>query len=111
MDPAVRLQAEEGAAMTKSISTQDLQTHMGEVVDAVRLRGDRYIIGRRGKPVAAIVPLSVCENDERQRRRFFDLLRTVHQENEDVPPQPLDDAIAQAVAETRRRKRGQRLPA
>jgi antitoxin (DNA-binding transcriptional repressor) of toxin-antitoxin stability system len=45
--------------MKKNISTQNLKTHVGEVVDAVRLRGDRYIIERRDKPIAAIVPLSV----------------------------------------------------
>jgi prevent-host-death family protein len=98
-------------AMKKNISTQDLKTHVGEVVDAVRLRGDRYIIERRGKPVAAIVPLSVSENDERQRRRFFELLQTVRQQNQNVPAEQVEDAITQAVAERRGRKREQRRQA
>ena len=93
--------------MRKNISTQDLKTHIGEVVDAVRLRGDRYIIERRGKAVAAIVPLSVHENDERNRRRFFDLIETIHQKNRDVPPEQIETAIAQAIAQVRREKRRQ----
>lgn len=94
--------------MKKNISTQDLKTHVGEVVDAVRLRGDRYIIERRGKPVAAIVPLSVSENDERQRQRFFELIETIRQQSQDVPAEIMENAITQAVAEVRSRKRGQR---
>ena len=97
--------------MKKNISTQDLKTHVGEIVDAVRLRGDRYIIERRGKAVAAIVPLSVSENDERQRRRFFELLQGIRQQNQDVTASQLEDAIAQAVAERRGRKRDQRQQA
>jgi antitoxin (DNA-binding transcriptional repressor) of toxin-antitoxin stability system len=97
--------------MKKNISTQNLKTHVGEIVDAVRLRGDRYIIERRGKAVAAIVPLSVNENDERQRRRFFELLQDVRQQSQDVPAQQVEDAIAQAVVESRNRKREQRRQA
>lgn len=97
--------------MRKNISTQNLKTHVGEVIDAVRLRGDRYIIERRGKPVAAIVPLSVNENDERQRARFFELLGTVSRQSADVPTEQMEDAIDKAVVENRRRKRQQRRPA
>lgn len=97
--------------MKKNISTQDLKTHVGEVVDAVRLRGDRYIIERRGKPVAAIVPLSVSENDERQRRRFFELLQTMRQQSQDVPADIMEDAISEAVDEVRSHKRGPRKKA
>lgn len=93
--------------MRKNISTQDLKIHIGEVVDAVRLRGDRYIIERRGKAVAAIVPLTVNENDERNRRRLFDLIENVHRKNRDVPPEQIDAAIHQAVSEVRRSKRRQ----
>jgi antitoxin (DNA-binding transcriptional repressor) of toxin-antitoxin stability system len=93
--------------MRKNISTQDLKTHIGEVVDAVRLRGDRYIIERRGKAMAAIVPLTVNENDERNRRRLFDLIGTVHKKNRDVPPERIDAAIDQAIAEVRQQKRRQ----
>jgi prevent-host-death family protein len=84
--------------MRKNISTQDLKTHVGEVVDAVRLRGDRYIIERRGKPVAAIVPLSVNESDERQRGRFFELLDAVRGRNPDVSAEQIEKAVDRAVA-------------
>ena len=93
--------------MRKNISTQDLKTHIGEVVDSVRLRGDRYIIERRGKAMAAIVPLTVNENDERNRRRLFDLIDTVHKKNRDVPPEQIDAAITQAITEVRQQKRRQ----
>lgn len=93
--------------MRKNISTQDLKIHIGEVVDAVRLRGDRYIIERRGKAVAAIVPLTVNENDERNRLRLFDLIETVHKKNNEIPPEQIDAAINQAIGEVRQQKRRQ----
>lgn len=97
--------------MKKNISTQELKTHVGEVVDSVRLRGDRYIIERRGKPVAAIVPLSVSENDERARGRFFELLKTLRRQNPDLPADQLGQGIDQAIAEVRARGRKQRRQA
>jgi len=90
--------------MRKKISTQDLKTHIGEVVDAVRLRGDRYVIERRGKAVAAIVPLAVHENDERNRSKLFDLIENVHTRNREVPSEQIDAAVSQAIAEVRQRK-------
>jgi prevent-host-death family protein len=87
--------------MRKTISTQTLKTHVGEVVDSVRLRGDRYIIERRGKPVAAIVPLSVNEADERRRKRFFDMVDAIRQRTRDVPPEVIDQAIEESIAEVR----------
>jgi prevent-host-death family protein len=89
----------------KSISTQELKTHVGEIVDAVRLRGDRYVIVRRGKPVAAIVPLSVNEAYERKRGELFALIEKVSRRNVGVPAGRIDDAVQQAVREVRRRRK------
>ena len=43
--------------MDKKITTRELRAQLGETIDAVRLRGDCYTIERRGKPVAALVPV------------------------------------------------------
>ena len=94
--------------MKRTISTQELKGRIGELVDAVRLRGDRYIVERRGKPVAALVPLAVNESYERDRLRLFDLIDEVHEQNRGLPPEKIDKAVAQAVAQARRGKRKQR---
>ena len=92
----------------RTISTQELKGRIGELVDAVRLRGDRYIVERRGKPVAALVPLAVNESYERDRHRLFDLIDEVHEQNRDVPPEKIDKAVTHSVAQARRSKRKQR---
>ncbi|MBN1868934.1 type II toxin-antitoxin system Phd/YefM family antitoxin [Candidatus Sumerlaeota bacterium] len=96
--------------MQKSISTQELKTHVGEVVDAVRLRGDRYVIERRGKAVAAIVPLCVNESDRRNRSRLFELIESAHEKNRGIPAERIQAAIDKAIAVVRRptRKQGKR---
>jgi prevent-host-death family protein len=94
--------------MKRDISTQELKTRIGEVVDSVRLRGDRYIVRRRGKPVAALVPLEVNESFERDRDRIFDLMETVAERNRNVPDAEIEAAIDQAVKEVRRAKAAKR---
>jgi len=102
--------SEKKPVMRKTISTQELKTHVGEIVDSVRLRGDRYIIERRGKPVAAVVPVHIEDQYDRSRRDFFELIDRVHEKNRDVPPAEMEEAIDQAVREVRREKskRGKR---
>lgn len=92
----------------RTISTQELKGRIGELVDAVRLRGDRYIVVRRGKPVAALVPLAVNESYERDRQMLFELIDEVHEQNRDAPPEKIDKAVTQSVAQTRRSKAKQR---
>lgn len=90
--------------MRKSVSTQELKTHIGEIVDAVRLRGDRYVIVRRGKPVAVLVPVSVNDAFERKRRELFTLMNEVSSRNARIPAKKIDDVIERAVSEVRSRK-------
>lgn len=94
--------------MKQSISTQDLKSRIGEVMDAVRLRGDRYIVERKGRPVAALVPLSVHESYERHRRELFALMDDVAQRHRDLAPEQIEAMIEQAINEVRRKKRGKK---
>ena len=91
--------------MRKNIGTQALKARIGEIVDEVRLRGDRYVIERRGKPVAAIVPLHVNEAFESNRQRLFSLIETIHERNRSVPVRRIEAAIAQSIEEVRRERR------
>lgn len=90
--------------MKRAITTQALKARIGDIVDEVRLRGDRYIIERRGKPVAALVPVSINDQYERNRERFFQLVEQVHASNRDVPVSDIESAVESAVREVRRAK-------
>lgn len=95
--------------MRKTISTQELKIHIGEVVDAVRLQGTHYIIERRGKPVAAVVPVEIEESSQRERREFFDFMERVARKNEGIAPDKLDEAIRQSVREVRKARRSKQV--
>lgn len=47
--------------MLKKIGTDDMRKKMGEILDCVNLRGDEFIIERKHKPIAALIPLEKLE--------------------------------------------------
>ncbi len=47
--------------MLKKIGTDDMRKKMGEILDCVNLRGDEFIIERKEKPLAALIPLAKLE--------------------------------------------------
>jgi antitoxin (DNA-binding transcriptional repressor) of toxin-antitoxin stability system len=47
--------------MLKKIGTDDMRKSMGEILDCVNLRGDEFIIERKHKPLAALVPIAKLE--------------------------------------------------
>jgi prevent-host-death family protein len=55
-----------GDAMTRTVSTADIRQRIGDILDRVALRHDEFIVQRKGKPLAAIVPVARLE----QMRRF-----------------------------------------
>lgn len=93
--------------MDKNISANDLRASIGDALDAVRLRGDRYIIERRGKPVAVLVPMSVHEADRSKRRRVAQLMETVAEQARMSEEEAMDFALRE-VAAARAEKDGQK---
>jgi prevent-host-death family protein len=52
--------------MPKKVSTIDVRQRIGDMLNRVSLRHDEFIIERKGKPLAALVPVERLE----QMRRF-----------------------------------------
>lgn len=52
--------------MTETVSTMDVRARIGDMLNRVALRHDEFIIERKGKPLAALVPVERIE----QMRRF-----------------------------------------
>lgn len=44
--------------MPINVGTETMRKKMGEILDCVNLRGDEYIIERKNKPLAALIPVS-----------------------------------------------------
>lgn len=52
--------------MTERVSTMDVRARIGDLLNRVALRHDEFVIERKGKPLAALVPVERLE----QMRRF-----------------------------------------
>ena len=52
--------------MTEKVSTMEVRARIGDMLNRVALRHDEFIIERKGKPLAALVPVERME----QMREF-----------------------------------------
>lgn len=61
--------------MTEKISTLEIRQRLGDILNRVALRNDQFIIERKGKPMAAVVPVERLEQTQRlARKQLLDLL-------------------------------------
>lgn len=56
-------------AMADKVSTIDVRQRIGDMLNRVALRHDEFIIERKGKPLAALVPIERLEQMRRFARR------------------------------------------
>jgi prevent-host-death family protein len=61
--------------MAEKVSTIDVRQRIGDLLNRVALRHDEFIIERKGKPLAALVPVERLEQMRRfARRHALDIL-------------------------------------
>lgn len=78
--------------MSQRVSTIDVRQRIGDMLNRVALRHDEFIIERKGKPMAALVPVERIEQMRRfARRHALDFM-------DRQKPSPLDDRQAAEVA-------------
>lgn len=78
--------------MLEKVSTIDVRQRIGDMLNRVALRHDEFIIERKGKALAAIVPVERLEQIRRfARRQGLDFL-------EQQTRSPLTDEQAMALA-------------
>jgi antitoxin (DNA-binding transcriptional repressor) of toxin-antitoxin stability system len=88
--------------MTQKVSTLDVRQRIGDMLNRVTLRHDEFVIERKGKPLAALVPVGRLQQMRRFARRhaleFLDRQAGVSLTSD----QAMDVALeAQAWARTR----------
>jgi prevent-host-death family protein len=86
--------------MEKVLGVTEARKKFSSIVEQVQYQGDTYLINRYGKPAAAVVPIEVYENWQRQREEFFDLIRKLQKEA-DLSPEEAAQVAAKAVAAIR----------
>lgn len=84
--------------VTKQVEAK--QDMLGMLED-VRGRNTHYVVSYQGQPMAAVVPLRVHEEWERERRSFFDQMEeTARRVN--LPPEEAERLVAEAIEAVRR---------
>lgn len=91
--------------MTKTITASELASNLADVMDSVRLHGDRYVVEDGKGPVAAIVPVSEEERVASAHHDFFELAERIKARNQGTPPEQIEAAIEEAIAEVRAQRR------
>ena len=86
--------------MEKVLGVTEARKKFSKLVEQVQHGGDTYVISRYGRPAAAVVPVEVYENWQRQREGFFDLVRSMQNEA-DLSPEEADQVAVEAVAAIR----------
>ena len=89
--------------MAEKISTMAVRERLGDYLNRVALRHDQFIIERKGKALAAMVPVEKLVELERAARSG--LLETLRQRRRSLAQTEADGLADEAKHRTRRRKR------
>ena len=81
--------------MTEKVSTLDVRQHLGNMLNRVALRHDEFVIERKGKPLAALVPV---ERLEQMRRAARQGLKQLLERQKELPGNRLSDEDAMNLA-------------
>lgn len=91
--------------MAQKVSTMDVRARIGDMLNRVALRHDEFIIERKGKPLAALVPVERLEQMRRFARRHAQLFLDQQKGGPLTDAQAMELALeAQAWARKRVRK-------
>lgn len=91
--------------MKQTISTLQLRQKMGEILDRVALRQDRFLVVRKGRPMAAVVPAERL--DQMARAARMQLMTIMDRQEEPILSQEEADSLAdEAKHASRPRVRG-----
>ena len=95
--------------MTEKVSTIDVRQRIGDLLNRVALRHDEFVIERKGKPLAALVPIERLEQMRRFARRHALELLEKQKRSTVSEEQALEIALeAQRSARKQARKRRRR---
>ncbi len=89
--------------MTEKISTVEMRQRLGDILNRVALRNDQFIIERKGKALAAMVPVERLEQMQQAAR--LHLLRVLERQSGQLTEAEADRIADEAKHRTRKRAR------
>lgn len=98
--------------MVRKIGITEARRRLASVVDSVRYHGESYIILRRGREAAAVVPVQVYRRWRTERDELFEVVREIQAANPSTDPDQAIQDVLQAQRSVRRpaEKRSASLP-
>jgi antitoxin (DNA-binding transcriptional repressor) of toxin-antitoxin stability system len=90
--------------MPEKVSTIDVRQRIGDMLNRIALRHDEFIIERKGKPLAALVPVERLAQMQRfARRQALDFMEA--QEGGSLSEREADELALEAQKATRQAAR------
>jgi prevent-host-death family protein len=89
----------------RTVSAQVARQRLGELLEGVFYRGDEVVIERAGKPMGVVIPMAQYEQIEAARRRFWQKVEEIREQNRDVDPEQVERDVQAAVDAVRRERR------
>jgi prevent-host-death family protein len=86
----------------EKLTTLDLRQHLGDLLNRVALRHDEFIIERKGKPLAAMVPVEKLQQLERFAR--LQLVNALMSKKSALPQEATDALADEAKHRSRKPK-------
>lgn len=89
--------------MAEKVSTLEVRQRLGDILNRVSLRHDQFIIERKGKALAAVVPVERLEGMQRAAR--LHLMAVLDRQPGDLSQEHADRLANEAKHRTRKRRR------
>ena len=87
--------------MTEKVSAMEARRRFGDILNRVVLRHDQYVIERKGKPLAAVVPVEKLKRLEALSRQY--VLEMLRRGTGDLGQQEADALADEAKHRSRKR--------
>ncbi len=94
--------------MERRVSMQQAREEFPTLVQAAFYRGDRALISRHGKPMAALIPIDEYERWKARREQAFAVFRQVWDANKNRRPERVEEDVEEEIQQVRRRRRARR---
>lgn len=89
--------------MIETVSTLEIRQRLGDLLNRVALRHDEFVVTRKGKPLAAMVPVERLEQMQQAAR--LHLLSILARKSQGVSQSQADQLADEAKHRTRRSRR------
>jgi len=91
--------------MTKKVTAIKVRQNLGELLEEVYYRNDHFIVMRRQKAMAVIIPVDDYERLMKQREEAFSVIDEIRAGTRVKDPKVIEADVARVIAKVRAEKK------